>query len=163
MVRIACFHSFRMSGENLRKQILITVCLDVCMVAAGLLQAQGQAKHELRNLRRRTRGLPELLPGEESEDDEILCKNDFEEYQQMLMPPAGEALKVLQGKPSKATEEAIAMVAFRGVSEATIALGDLAADLPLLDALHEVITWGRQVAGLIIITSRIQLCMLPLC
>lgn len=36
-------------------------------------------------------------------------------------------------------EEAIAMVAFRGVSEATIALGDLAADVPLLDALHEVL------------------------
>jgi len=98
----------RMS-ENLRKQVLVGVCLQVCMSAAGLVQVQFQATNELRNLRRRTRGLPELAPGEESEDDEIMCKNDYEEYLQRQLTGAAESLRLMNGEKTEAAEVAMAM------------------------------------------------------
>ena len=44
-------------------------------------------------MRRAARGLRELAPGEESEDDEILNKTDLEEYQERTPVTAGEALQ----------------------------------------------------------------------
>jgi hypothetical protein len=75
--------------------MLIALCTRVVMAAAGLVKVQFSAKNKLRNMRRAQRGLPPLEPGEDSEDDEILNKSDFEAYQQLHPPPAGEALQFL--------------------------------------------------------------------
>ena len=83
----------REMGLQMRKDILISVCIHTVMVAAGVLNMQRRAKTELRNMRRAARGLRELAPGEESEDDEILNKTDLEEYQERTPVTAGEALQ----------------------------------------------------------------------
>lgn len=88
-------------GENLRKQILIAVCLEVCMSACGLVKVQCEAMHTMRNLRRKSRGLPPLQPGEESEDDEIMEKSDYEAYQERTLIGGKEAL-ALKHKGSQA-------------------------------------------------------------
>lgn len=67
-------------AENMRKQILCGVCLTVCMAASGLVHTQIVAMHELRNLRRKERGLPAITDGREEEDDEIMEKTDYDEY-----------------------------------------------------------------------------------
>ena len=68
--------SARMS-ENLRKQILISVCIHVCMTAAGLLQMQYHSMHELRNLRRKTKGLPPLQPGEDAVPGPVVIRRNI--------------------------------------------------------------------------------------
>jgi tetratricopeptide (TPR) repeat protein len=86
----------REMGLQMRKQILIGVCLHTCMAAAGVVGVQHKAKSDLRNMRREARGLPTLEPGEESEDDEILNKTDLEEYQDRTPVAAGEALQFVK-------------------------------------------------------------------
>ena len=95
----------RMS-ENLRKQILIGVCLHVCMAAAGLVSTQIAAMHELRNLRRKHRGLLALKPGEESEDDEIMEKTDYDEYRErtLISGPKAQALLKMGSQALEAHE-----------------------------------------------------------
>jgi tetratricopeptide (TPR) repeat protein len=81
---------------QLRKQVLISCCLKVCMASAGVVQVQCAAMGELRNMRRAAKGLPSLKPGEEEEDDEILNKTDFEEYQERTMIDAQTAMDVVK-------------------------------------------------------------------
>ena len=93
-------------SENLRRQILIGVCLNVCMAAAGLVSTQVQAMHELRNLRRKSKGLPPLKAGEESEDDEIMEKSDYEHYKESHYLLGGrEAQEVLKKGTAAAAAE----------------------------------------------------------
>lgn len=54
-------------GCQMRKQILIGVCIHTCMAAAGVIGVQCRAKHDLRNMRRQAKGLPEVQEGEDSE------------------------------------------------------------------------------------------------
>jgi len=91
----------RMS-ENLRKQILINVCINVCMSAAGLLSNQISAMHELRNLRRKAKGLPPLKPGEWEEDDEIMSKSDYEHYKERYLISCHEAKAMMMSEGSQA-------------------------------------------------------------
>ena len=83
-------------GDNLRKQILLGVCLTVCMAATGLVKAQLAAMHELRNLKRKEMGLKALMPGEEEEDDVIMDKDDYDEYQERKLLSGPVALDLLQ-------------------------------------------------------------------
>jgi hypothetical protein len=83
-------------SENMRKQVLISVCLEVCMSAAGLAKTQVEAMFELRNLKRKERGLPPLKPGEFEEDDEIMEKSDFEAYQERTLIGGREAMRLMK-------------------------------------------------------------------
>ena len=76
------------------------------MAAAGLVTTQVQAMNELRNLRRKTKGLPPLKPGEDSEDDEIMEKSDYEHYKESPYLVGGrEAMDVMRkGTQSMAAE-----------------------------------------------------------
>jgi hypothetical protein len=79
-------------GLLLRKQVLINICIHTCMCAAGVIAVQHQAKSDLRNMRREAKGLPYLEAGEESEDDEILNKTDYEEFQERTGVGAPQAM-----------------------------------------------------------------------
>ena len=83
-------------GLVLRKQVLIGVCIHTCMCAAGVMDIQHEAKHELRNLRRQQQGLPKVDKGEDSEDDEIMNKNDYEDYLQSQPTPARRAMALIR-------------------------------------------------------------------
>jgi len=83
-------------GLQMRKQILIGVCIHTCMAAAGVIGVQAKAKHDLRNMRRTAKGLPEVDEGDESEDDEILNKTDLEEYQDRTAVPASDAMQFVK-------------------------------------------------------------------
>jgi len=87
---------------NLRKQVLIGCCIRVIMSAAGLVGCQVEAINKMRNMRREANGLVPLAPGEESEDDEIMCRNDYEEYKQRQVPSAGDAKRLLSGSAGEA-------------------------------------------------------------
>lgn len=87
----------REMGLQMRKQILIGLCLQTCLSAAGVVTLQMHATHDLRNMRRKAKGLPEVAPGEQSEDDEIMCKNDYEEYMESQPVNAKEAMQKMRG------------------------------------------------------------------
>ena len=75
------------------------------------------AKHELRNLRRSSRGLPPLAPGEESEDDEILNKSDFEAYEQGQITPARDAMSLMRSPSAPNSTAAAATDAIKSGGE----------------------------------------------
>mmetsp|Transcript_90629 Transcript_90629/g.272195 ORF Transcript_90629/g.272195 Transcript_90629/m.272195 type:complete len:274 (+) Transcript_90629:1-822(+) len=82
---------------SLRQQVLISVGIKVVMSAAGVISVQVNATHDLRNMRRKAKGLPLLAPGEDSEDDEILSKTDLEQYQESQFVGAQDAMQTMRG------------------------------------------------------------------
>lgn len=94
----------REMGLLMRKQILIGICLKVCMCAAGLRSLQATATQELRNQRRAAKELPPLKLGEDSEDDEIMSKSDYDIYKERQCLSAGESLNLVRQKPKEGQE-----------------------------------------------------------